>query len=95
MNAIKEQCRDCACLLIERSRGHCYLFDRAPTELCMSRKPHLGRPPVPFVAARTPSRIRIAAWLAMAVLLVAAFHYAKKYEASMLTDRYDTLGRSL
>jgi hypothetical protein len=29
---------------------------------------------------------RIAAWLALAILYVVAFHYTKKYEAEMLTS---------
>lgn len=30
--------------------------------------------------------LRIAAWLALAVIIAIAFHYGKKYEADMLTD---------
>jgi hypothetical protein len=30
--------------------------------------------------------LRIAAWLALAILYAIAFHYAKKYETDMLTD---------
>jgi hypothetical protein len=30
--------------------------------------------------------IRIAGWIALAVIIAIAFHYAKKYEAEMLTD---------
>jgi hypothetical protein len=30
--------------------------------------------------------LRIAAWLALAIIYGIAFHYAKKYEAEMLTD---------
>jgi hypothetical protein len=29
---------------------------------------------------------RIAGWIVLAILLAIAFHYAKKYEAEMLTD---------
>ena len=30
--------------------------------------------------------LRIAGWIALAVIIAIAFHYAKKYEAEMLTD---------
>jgi hypothetical protein len=30
--------------------------------------------------------LRIAAWLALAIIYVIAFHYAKKYEAEFLTS---------
>jgi hypothetical protein len=35
---------------------------------------------------------RGAAWLALAILLAIAFHYAKKYEGDMLTDHFQTTG---
>jgi hypothetical protein len=40
------------------------------------------------VIGSTPDRLalRIAAWLALAILIAIAFYYAKKYEAEMLTD---------
>jgi hypothetical protein len=31
---------------------------------------------------------RIAAWLALAIIYAVAFHYAKKYEADMLTGSF-------
>ncbi len=37
--------------------------------------------------------IRIAAWLALAAIIAIAFHYAKKYEADMLTDDPSTGGK--
>jgi hypothetical protein len=39
------------------------------------------------VIGSTPDRLalRIATWLALAILIAIAFHYAKKYEAEMLT----------
>jgi hypothetical protein len=36
--------------------------------------------------------LRIAAWLALAVIYAIAFHYAKKYEGDMLTDHFQTTG---
>jgi hypothetical protein len=38
------------------------------------------------IAPATRLAVRIAAWLALAILYAIAFHYAKKYEAEMLTD---------
>jgi hypothetical protein len=33
---------------------------------------------------------RIAAWLALALVIAIAFHYAEKYEGDMLTDHFQT-----
>lgn len=40
--------------------------------------------------ADTQMAVRIAAWLALAVIYAIAFHYAKKYEGDMLTDHFQT-----
>jgi hypothetical protein len=37
-------------------------------------------------SAATRLPLRIAPWLALAIIYAMAFHYAKKYEAEMLTD---------
>ena len=39
--------------------------------------------------------IRIAGWIALAVIIAIAFHYAKKYEAEMLTDAPPTSSSDL
>lgn len=43
MSDFTEQCKECAWRFIHDS-GHCYMFKDAPKEVCMKRKPHLGRP---------------------------------------------------
>jgi hypothetical protein len=39
--------------------------------------------------------IRIAAWVALAVIIAIAFHYGKKYEGDMLTDPVPKYGTHL
>jgi hypothetical protein len=36
--------------------------------------------------------LRIAAWISLATIISVAFHYAKKYEADMLTDAGSEMG---
>jgi hypothetical protein len=43
--------------------------------MVVANRPHWGR-----------RAFRIAGWIALAVIYAIAFHYAKKYEAEMLTD---------
>lgn len=43
MSDFTEQCKECAWRFIHDS-GHCYMFKDDPKEVCMKRKPHLGRP---------------------------------------------------
>jgi hypothetical protein len=65
MKKIPKQCVACACLFIDRSRGHCYMFDRAPTEICMRRRTRMGGPLEPFTDGHLmPSRLsRFWSWL--------------------------------
>jgi hypothetical protein len=40
--------------------------------------------------ARDRLTLRIVFWIAIAVVVAIAFHYAKKYEGDMLTDHFQT-----
>ena len=43
-----------------------------------------------MIAPATRLAIRVAAWVALAVVIAIAFRYAKKYESDMLTDHFQT-----
>jgi hypothetical protein len=46
---VRQQCVECAWRFINE-HGHCYMFEHAPTELCMKRKTNLAHRVEPFVA---------------------------------------------